>query len=985
MPLDRVPLADAIMQLGKKLQVSVELPRAVVDPDDPDAEPYVHMLLQQSVSCPDVELAAHQMLELLLFQIASHFGASVRDGRLVIREESTFLHRSQLHVVPADLQKAAGIRSDSLLDLITHVISSNASGTASCYELPGSLIVQQSPLVQRRIQGLIEALTQSHRDPDRVAPIWVGPPDAFASPAIQQRLEQPIYLRGEMSLIELVRRLNEDMDLPVVLDHAGLSGATIAPDAKMLIDWNGLPAGIAIDHLLRGSYMRLASHDGVLVITSSELANHYYDTVVYPVSDLQQAGVDLWDQLTSSVVDFDSNDADFGEDEGETCGTSLVVTHSPEAHANLARFLGDLRAILNKPKRDHSSTGNAVATEVTSSMDQLVTWHIEDEPLGEVLPQLLSLCQLQMVVDERALKEADFAEEWTTRRVSCSVEQEPLWSALDKLCAPHLLAVIPIGDAVVELTSAEKHGGHYRRVRLYDVAPLLGAEPHSDQTDAFAELFEQILDLHRSSGGSLSMIKHVMIVAEEESQQRVVRPLIEDLMQVPDAREGVVLVGQLQDEFEVYSNVETSSDSFVPYVTRVYALPRMWSQESVCPVSGEVKGMLEQLTNQVASETWYGSDSERKRHGFIMPWQVEGRWCLVVKQVPAVHQEVKQFLDAKWALQREAMTTQRPSSDWRMVELPPDTKNSAAKMLVKNCEPEWLALSSLLPEERRRGFNVHLRPVDAANKYQTHLQHSLAINGEKRPVYVWGSHLGFRAEEESADHEFQQAIDRVREQLASMAQEVGPLTNDVSVDSIDRLVAIFFEDADIGRRYSAAFWLEFLIHSRRTLSDQSFATLVAREKQMTDRDDRATIKQLAESIRYGSDAATHMVIDAVPQMSTDLQESVIYEVSRRGPAAVPELCRLLRVRLRKDVRERLAGRLTVAARGDEQSIRQVIEAAIDAPEDVQMMMSLRMSTLDPRTKSVRKLMSEFSQRDDPEFQRKWGPFRTMISSYVGDE
>lgn len=238
-----------------------------------------------------------------------------------------------------------------------------------------------------------------------------------------------------------------------------------------------------------------------------------------------------------------------------------------------------------------------------------MTWHIEDEPLGEVLPQLLSRSQLQMVVDERALKEADFAEEWTSRRVSCSVEQEPLWSAINKIRAPHLLAVIPISDAVVELTSAEKHGGHYRRVRLYDVAPLLGPEPHSDQTDTFAEMFEQILDVHRSSGGSVTMIKHAMIVAEEESQQRVVRPLIEDLMQVPDAGEGVVLVGRMQDEFEVYSNVETSSESFVPYVTRVYTLPRMWWQEPVCPVSGEVEGMVEQLTNQVASEAWYGSDA----------------------------------------------------------------------------------------------------------------------------------------------------------------------------------------------------------------------------------------------------------------------------------------------------------------------------------------------------------------------------------------
>lgn len=77
LPLDQVTLEEALKRLGKQIQVPIEIPEKPSDRLDPEFDLAIWEATQKKVSFPDVELPAHQLLQLQ----TQRRGAAVHDGR----------------------------------------------------------------------------------------------------------------------------------------------------------------------------------------------------------------------------------------------------------------------------------------------------------------------------------------------------------------------------------------------------------------------------------------------------------------------------------------------------------------------------------------------------------------------------------------------------------------------------------------------------------------------------------------------------------------------------------------------------------------------------------------------------------------------------------------------------------------------------------------------------------------------------------------
>lgn len=1026
LPLDKVRLAEALRRLGKQMEVPLEVPDKPGDPLDPEFDVTTWESLQQSVSFPSVTLPAYQILQLLQFQ-SELLGATVHDGRVQsMSTHSGFLIGAQLHTIPAALQKATGWNSKQFGSCIEIAVCpetwSTNGGSGSMQVKPGALMVMQEPEVHRQIKDLIEALADAERYPERTIPRPIGTSGQWPSAAVRAKLNQPLHLPAKLSLNEFVKLLNE-FGIPTLIDRRHLEDRGIGADEKVACAFENLPARLAIERFLRGTSLASYTRYRILVITLPEQCDSALETFVYPVADLQPLSrahsnelIDVIGYLAESNHQLDSVGS------MTQCGHSLIITHTRKTHNAITDLLTQLRATLKNGGSDATEDDPFVPTEAERRLEQRISLHLHERPLLEVVREQLTATGLKLVVDELAAEEVgldvtdgdeahdangDIQEpedpferpvepdktsdndaaiddpvvlEAEPLLVTVDVDREPLWSAFKRMLTPHELSIVPLHGSTVELTMLERAQTDHRTTRVYHCAALLGPAVSEDRQLEWTSLVENTVApgswVSRGGHAFCQSLDDLLVVSQTESAHRMIRDLLDDLMLVPDAPDGITLVGQSQNAFEAYCDFKDNFGAGEPYVVRVYALPR---------ASQHIGHLVRRIITQVSPNTW---DEVADHDGTIVPFEVEGRWCLVVHQTPSVHRELRLFLGAPLDSQALVPSESHRDGDWQRLSIAADERNPSATLLMSSCTRELELLRNLLPHENVNApLDSLTQRFDLAIEFQEYLMHrmSLAEPSVSRPIYMGDSHLALLADDDSKDRAVQNAIGEVMQSLSSLVRGLEVEPDGDKSPAIDRLVTMLFDDPQLTRRQEAAFLLRILVRGNQPLSDRSMVQLVTHETQAQDPLLRETLSQMAWSVRYSSDNILPVILDAIPTMNDRLRLQVIEQLGYRGPAIVPHLCHLFDQELDGESTAVVVQSLFRAARNDEQSIRHVLESAVDWEPKLQREAASNMVAIDRSTKRLRAVLRELSQRHDSNFQAKWGPLHEMLIEYLGDE
>lgn len=182
-----------------------------------------------------------------------------------------------------------------------------------------------------------------------------------ARAAIHQALAKKIdWDFTETSLSDVAEYLHKELNIPVRLDLRALSDLGVTPDTPITFKLSGISAKSALNLLLSDLSLATMVRDEVLLITSRDVADVNYYTVLYDVSDLPafrrpdgktapdfESLIEVitksikpiaWGGGSDSIVEFNAGNLQ-----------ALVVSQTEEVHEEIANLLTNLRKLQKTP------------------------------------------------------------------------------------------------------------------------------------------------------------------------------------------------------------------------------------------------------------------------------------------------------------------------------------------------------------------------------------------------------------------------------------------------------------------------------------------------------------------------------------------------------------------------------------------------------------------------------------------------------------
>mgnify|MGYP007073205295 CR=1 FL=1 len=178
--------------------------------------------------------------------------------------------------------------------------------------------------------------------------------------ALEGPLKSPLDFT-EVPLIEILQVLQEDYDIPIVLDDAALDELAISPDTEATINFRNISLGNALKLLLRQPGLEELTYvidQEVLLVTTNDRAAGLMKTKVYRVDDLdlypplprgpnaRAAYSPLTTTITSCVEKstWQQNGTGTGEIQLVAPGI-LVVSQTPPIHSQIEDLLQRIRKV----------------------------------------------------------------------------------------------------------------------------------------------------------------------------------------------------------------------------------------------------------------------------------------------------------------------------------------------------------------------------------------------------------------------------------------------------------------------------------------------------------------------------------------------------------------------------------------------------------------------------------------------------------------
>ncbi|MGD9721940.1 MAG: DUF4974 domain-containing protein [Pirellulales bacterium] len=315
------------------------------------------------------EISLRSVLDLVLANLDLTY--VLRDGKLQItttdvasQELITRIYRVEDLVRVKDAAGNERDDFDALMNLIANTAKpdtwENVGGPGSMSGFQGTLVVSQTENVHDEIAQLLPALREARvKQQTGVAaePIDAARPADLALRrkfAEQSRMPADLNFQ-ETPLAEAMARVAEKFGLQIVLDEKALEEAGLGDDTPVTAELRQVPLPTALALILQPLDVTYLVKDEVVLVTTTDVASQELTNVVYPVGDLVQLGAarvggghqdfEPLTELITTVVKPDSWSEVGGPGQLEPFynTSSLVVSQTQDAHAELAHLLAGLR------------------------------------------------------------------------------------------------------------------------------------------------------------------------------------------------------------------------------------------------------------------------------------------------------------------------------------------------------------------------------------------------------------------------------------------------------------------------------------------------------------------------------------------------------------------------------------------------------------------------------------------------------------------
>jgi hypothetical protein len=176
---------------------------------------------------------------------------------------------------------------------------------------------------------------------------------------LDRRLKSPLSF-VQLPLNEIAMQLQEEYEIPIMLDMAALEAAAVTPDVEATVEINNVSLRTALDLMLKQiEGLTYIIDQEVLLITTQDEAEQRLRVVVYRVDDLVRVDNEgsmnspdsydfdsLVDILLSSVEkdSWEENGTGEGEMHSYPPGM-LVITNTNRVHEQITRLLADMRRV----------------------------------------------------------------------------------------------------------------------------------------------------------------------------------------------------------------------------------------------------------------------------------------------------------------------------------------------------------------------------------------------------------------------------------------------------------------------------------------------------------------------------------------------------------------------------------------------------------------------------------------------------------------
>ncbi len=467
--IDRLPLKLVIESTVAEQGILVRFDETAFN-DDIFTEP-VTMHLKQ--------IALRDVMSLLL---VPRGGAYVENrGTLLVTSESSAAYMLETHFyrLPDLVDTLGPIDIDSMIDLIETLVVPDSweslGGPGSITGVEEGLWIRQSQAVHRQIRQLYQQIDRFLAEMCGCDyPAQPGDPASAQDLAISLRLEQPVNVDFvDTPLVDALHELANRCRINIWLDEQSLSDEGISPDSPISFSVEEISLKAALRTMLSLFQLNSVVKDGVLIVTTSRMAEEMIVTRIYDVRRIvPDDDYDELIDLITTVVSPDTWPEGTGPGPVQGFAWMLAMEQTQSVHAEIAQLLFDIQRIRTTPRIQRpapmpSNRQRRAEARFQQVLSKNVNLVVEDEPLIDVLEMLARSHHFQIWLDEIPLFDEGISPD---SPVSITASGVTLESCLQTILKP--LDLVAIYDNEQLRITTRRIAEEEFTIRVYDVVDL---------------------------------------------------------------------------------------------------------------------------------------------------------------------------------------------------------------------------------------------------------------------------------------------------------------------------------------------------------------------------------------------------------------------------------------------------------------------------------------------------------------------------------
>ena len=368
--------------------------------------------------------------------------------------------------------------------------------------------------------------------------VWIDPADFVPEP-----LARPIELDLQDSrLDETLRSIAGQIQVPMLLDVQALRDQGLAADAPVSVRAAQEPAYVVLDRLLDWVHdvpLAWTFQDGILQVTTKDIADERLITISYDVSDLLARGYTI--EALANTIQEQTEGPWFGLDGIggliSVFGDQLMIRQTQRVHRESAVLLAALRV----EARERRFSPEKLDRLFEEQLNRKIALDVHEQPLAEVIARINKECGTDLQLDLRSLGEQGVQPD---HPVTLTLPELSLRTALEYLFTyvPALNCALIQKHGQLVLVSRDE-AWETLEIVVHDVSDIVGDSP--DGALMLIDLIENETEglwfnLDGIGGLIFSPRTGILIVRTSQQTQHEVRELIAEQRRIAERGAGIL-------------------------------------------------------------------------------------------------------------------------------------------------------------------------------------------------------------------------------------------------------------------------------------------------------------------------------------------------------------------------------------------------------------------------------------------------------------